>query len=87
MTHIGKEIRRVFDSLPEARTVAWFARELHCNRCNVYNIFARRTIDTELLARISRVLNHDFFLDLSAELNLQGDKGVTAYRGISADCK
>lgn len=33
----------------------------------MYNIFNRATIDSELLMRICRVLNHDFFADLSEE--------------------
>lgn len=59
MVHIGKlietELRR------QERTVAWFARNLYCERTNVYDIFRRESIDTELLLRISRVLKHDFF--------------------------
>lgn len=54
--------------MPKGYTVAWLAKELNCNRCNVYNIFSRATIDTELLARISRAMNHNFFNDLSDDL-------------------
>ncbi len=61
MLHIGNciqaELRR------QERSVAWFARKLSCDRSNVYNIFLRNTIDTELLMRISIVLNHNFFID------------------------
>lgn len=59
MIHIGKlieaELRR------QERSVAWFARSLPCERTNVYDIFKRRSIDTEMLLRISVVLRHDFF--------------------------
>lgn len=59
MLHIGKlieeELRR------QERTVSWFARKLFCDRTNVYDIFQRKSIDTELLMRISIVLDYDFF--------------------------
>lgn len=65
--HIGAYIKEVFDNGPKTWTVTWFARELNCDRRNIYNIFARQSIDTELLMRISRILGHNFFLALSAE--------------------
>ena len=55
--------------MPRRYTVAWLARQLNCTRPNVYDIFERPTIDTALLTRISRTLNHDFFADLSAGLS------------------
>lgn len=65
MVHIGKMIREVFNRLPKGYNIGWFARELNCNRSNVYDIFNRPAIDTELLRRISLILRHDFFRDLS----------------------
>ena len=47
----------------QGRTVTWFARAIHCDRTNAYKIFANSHIDTELLLRISRVLDHNFFQD------------------------
>lgn len=67
--HIGKRIREVLDSHPKHHTVKWFAGELHCDRRNAYNIFERRNIDVEMLRRVSVVLGHDFFSELSEELN------------------
>ena len=64
---IGKRIKEVFDSMPKQCTVSWFARELHCDRRNIYRIFERENIDIQLLGRISQILNHDFFKDLSKE--------------------
>ena len=40
---------------------SWFARELYCDRTNVYKLFRKESIDTLLLFRISTVLSHDFF--------------------------
>ena len=62
---IGQRIKQRFDEMPRHCTVTWFARQLHCDRRNVYRIFERDNIDIVLLARISRILNHDFFADLS----------------------
>lgn len=68
MVHVGSLVKEVFDSQPRSRTITWFARELHCNRSNIYDIFRRPALDTDMLMNISRILNHDFFIDLSNEL-------------------
>ena len=66
---IQQELRR------QERTVSWFARKLNCNRSNVYDIFRRSTIDTELLLRISIVLNTNFFELYNKEF---GEKSMPA---------
>lgn len=48
------------------RTVVWFAKRLSCSRTNVYKIFEKYSIDTEMLAKISIILDFDFF-DLYSE--------------------
>ena len=57
--HIGTLIKAELDR--QERTVSWFARKLNCDRSNIYKIFKRSTIDTDLLLRISTVLACDFF--------------------------
>ena len=57
--HIGKTIEQVLRE--QGRSVSWFAKQICCERTNVYSIFQRASIDTELLLRISRVLSYDFF--------------------------
>lgn len=74
--HIGQLIKEVFDQQPKQHTVKWFAEQLNCRRGNIYDIFNRSTVDTELLARISTALNHDFFADLSAGLRDAGEESV-----------
>ena len=49
------------------RTPSWLARKINCDRTNIYKIFQRPSIDTALLSRISKALDHDFFADLSDE--------------------
>ena len=62
---IGEKIRE--ELARQERTVTWLARKLNCNRQNVYDIFKRSTIDTELLMRISLILRVDFFKLFSEE--------------------
>lgn len=59
MMTIGEQIKK--ELLRQERSVTWLAKKLHCNRQNVYNIFGRTNIDTELLMRISVILQFDFF--------------------------
>jgi transcriptional regulator with XRE-family HTH domain len=56
---IGQKIKEVFDSRHMKLTD--FADELGTVRQNVYRIFRKRHLDTELLIRISQVLDHNFF--------------------------
>ena len=60
--HIGHLIKSVFDA--SGITVSEFARRIHCERTNVYKIFNRRSIDVELLVKISEILNHNFLADV-----------------------
>lgn len=66
MIHIGSIIEQQLRE--QQRSVTWFARHLYCERTNIYNIFKRQSLDSELLFRISRLLNHDFFRYYSADL-------------------
>lgn len=45
---------------------AWLATQLGCDRTYIYKVFAKDTIDTALLLKISLLLNHNFF-DLFTE--------------------
>ncbi len=59
MVVIGKIIEKI---LREKRIpITEFAKKINTNRNNVYHIFNRKTLDTGLLARISEILEHDFF--------------------------
>jgi hypothetical protein len=67
--HLGHMIRAEFDKQPKSHTIKWFAEQLCCDRRNIYDIFSRSNIDVELLCRISAILNHDFFCDLSLSMH------------------
>ncbi len=59
MFNIGEKIREQL--LIRKMSVAEFARLINADRNNAYHIFKRKSIDTELLFKISVILNYDFF--------------------------
>lgn len=63
--HIGRRIQQ--ELADQGRSVTWFAAQLCYTRTHVYKIFTRQSIDTQLLWRVSQVLGHDFFSELSRE--------------------
>lgn len=46
-------------------TVVSFADQLSCTRENAHRILNKDNIDIELLLRISRILDYDFFEEIS----------------------
>lgn len=56
---IGRMIQEELKN--QERTVTWLARKLNCDRTNIYDIFKRHSIDSELLLRVCVVLNVNFF--------------------------
>ncbi len=66
MIHIGKLIEEELRN--QERSVTWFAEKLCYERTNAYSIFKRESIDTILLLKISRILQHDFFRYYQDEL-------------------
>ena len=63
--HIGTRIKQVLKE--KHKPVTWLAKEINCERTNIYNVFSRKDISTGLLQRLSIVLEHDFFKELSQE--------------------
>lgn len=57
--HIGRLIETAIRS--QGLSASWVAAQLRCDRTNVYDIIHREYIDTQLLLRISLLLNVDFF--------------------------
>ena len=68
MIHIGNIIKKVFEA--QGGSASWLAKQLCCDRTNIYSIFKRESIDTALLEKISIILNHDFFKYYSRDINL-----------------
>lgn len=63
MVHIGQKIEELVRV--KRFPIVEFARMINTTRNNVYNIFSRESIDTELLRKICKILEFDFFQYLS----------------------
>ena len=63
--NVGKEIE--LELKRQGRTAKWLAAQIPCERTNIYKIFKRHDLDTDLLQRLCVILHHDFFDDLSKE--------------------
>lgn len=68
---IEEELRR------QERTVTWLSRQIHCDRRNIYDIFSRACIDTDLLYKLSVVLHTDFFSYFSTRLQSSINQNIT----------
>lgn len=62
--HIGQSIKN--ELARQGRTITWLAGEVHCTRENLYKVFRKPWINTDMLFKVSRALDHDFFKDCSA---------------------
>ena len=63
--HIGRKIQSVFNQ--SGLSVSQFARLLDIQRTRAYNIFNSKTLDIDLLCRISDVLHYDFISEYLKE--------------------
>jgi plasmid maintenance system antidote protein VapI len=61
MVHIGKIIE--VELKKKRYSVSEFAKIINTDRNNVYHIFKRKSLDTDLLYKISIALGHNFFLE------------------------
>ncbi|MCQ2369764.1 MAG: XRE family transcriptional regulator [Paludibacteraceae bacterium] len=64
--HIGRLIKNELHK--QGKTTIWLAEQCGCTRINLYKIYKRAWISTDMLYTISTVLKHNFFLDLSQDL-------------------
>ncbi|MBR6904569.1 MAG: helix-turn-helix domain-containing protein [Bacteroidales bacterium] len=67
--HIGHLIRNVLDE--KRISVRQFAMMANSERTNMYRILDRESIDLSVLEHYSRILDHNFFQDLSEEYKKQ----------------
>lgn len=76
--HVGMLVRKRLQEL--GMTKSEFARRINTTPQNVYGILKRKSLDTQLLQKISRVLDFDFFSALQAgEVGQASDSG-SGYR-------
>lgn len=66
--HIGHLIKEELRN--QGRTITWLAKQLDCSRQNAYKILNRPWIYTDLLLKISNILDYDFFKCFSDYRNM-----------------
>lgn len=57
--HIGEIIKQ--ELAGQGRSITWLANKIGCSRENLYKIFGRSWIHTDMLQKISIALGYDFF--------------------------
>lgn len=57
--HIGHLIQAQLKA--DKRSVGWLSREIGCTRNHVYKIFNKSSLDSDLIFRISKAMNFNFF--------------------------
>lgn len=72
MESIGNLIR--IEMQKQERSISWMARKLGCDRAKVYRLLEKNSIDTYLLMQISQLLSHNFFKDLSENLDKEEEE-------------
>jgi hypothetical protein len=78
--HIGKQIRQHLEE--KGMTKSEFSRRINTSPQNIYGIFRRKSIDTNLLQTISQVLEFDFFQYYTSGMagDPQSDKPTKDFR-------
>lgn len=69
--HVGKKIKE--EVYKQNISVITFAKKINRTRNVVYDIFERESIDTDLLNKIGKVLNCDFFSMYSSQKEYLSD--------------
>ena len=72
MINIGELIHEQVKK--QGLSVTWLAHKLNYSRTNIYKIFDKPSIDTDVLLRISSALDYDFFAIYSSELHRDSDE-------------
>ncbi len=71
---IGQEIKRIVKK--RGMTVEELALALNVSKPNIFDIYRRETIDTGLLERLCKVLNHNFFQSFSERYQTDDHKEI-----------
>lgn len=54
----------------DRRSVRWFAEQMNSDRSNMYKLLSRAHLSTDFIIRASKILDHDFFKDVSDRLQI-----------------
>lgn len=57
--HIGHLIQAQLKA--DKRSVGWLSREIGCTRNHVYKIFNKSSLDSDLIFRIAKAMDYNFF--------------------------
>jgi len=71
--HMGFEVRKKLNE--QNRSVNWLADELDCDRSNLNKKLLNPYVHPDLLMKISRAMNVDFFACYSKKLDEASKKG------------
>ena len=75
--HVGKWIKKKMEE--SGRKVTWLAQKLNCNRNNIYDIYKRVSINTDMLMEICNCLNinpNDCYFEQKNEENIEKNDRV-----------
>ncbi|MCR5645491.1 MAG: XRE family transcriptional regulator [Bacteroidales bacterium] len=75
--HLGVMVKKELKA--QGRSVVWLARTINMERSGIYKLFDRNSFDVGLLIRISLVMNHDFFWDISNKIRENYDEMIELY--------
>lgn len=59
--HIGRRIKAKLRE--QGRTSVWLATQIPCSPNHLYKVYDKSSINTDLLKRISLILDYNFFED------------------------
>lgn len=70
--HLGNRIKEIL--IQRQMSISELARRLPCDRSNMYKILKKKDMDSTLIERISVILNHNFFEELSSDYIAKNNK-------------
>lgn len=82
--HIGNIIKQKFEE--SHLTMNDFASKINRTRSTVYDIFNRKSIDTDLLLKISEVLNYNFLSEVYIEKEVVSSEDSRYFLAVEIDC-
>jgi plasmid maintenance system antidote protein VapI len=61
--HVGNIIKKRLKQ--DGRSVRWFAEQMNSDRSNMYKLLSRSHLSSDFVMRASKIIEHDFFKDVS----------------------
>jgi len=78
--HLGQLVANVCEE--KGMSSAELARRINTSKQNMYSIFRRKSLDSDLILKLSEALEHDFFQHLRNELGFGVSENQVAYQKI-----